>query len=246
MTSSERRRSEGEGRQNRARVTSRPGDRRTSRTSGGAARTAGKSPSTQARARARRARIDAVDEVLDDAVVEETADSAGVDSVGVEEEAAPEIMARNASGELHRRTNQLGAAALRTGGGLLSRVRHVDPKRTLLVFVALVFVALTLAVPARNYVAQRSDMNREQAVSDQLHADIEFYERKITEQNDPAYIENQARERLQFGRPGEKVFVLTHPAREQQEAAERQAREYASNPWYENLWDAVSTPPEDK
>lgn len=127
---------------------------------------------------------------------------------------------------------------------VFSRLASVNSKRALGTLVVLVLLALTLAVPTRTYLAQRGEFNRLQAENEQLAREVDHYQRRVTEQNDPAYIEVQARDRLQYVMPGEKPVVLTHPYRDRQEAAEQRAREYAANPWYQNLWDTVSTPPE--
>ena len=67
-----------------------------------------------------------------------------------------------------------------------------------------------------------------------------------TQQNDPAFIEAESRRRLQYVKRGERQVVLIQPGKEAQEAAERAERERKDNPWYQNMWDAVSTPPEGK
>lgn len=124
------------------------------------------------------------------------------------------------------------------------RLASVNSKRALGTLLVLVLLALTLAVPVRTYLAQRGEFNRLQAENEQLAQDVDHYQRRVTEQNDPAYIESQARDRLQYVMPGEKPVVLTYPYRDRRQAEEQKAREYAANPWYQNLWDAVSTPPE--
>ncbi|GAA3964974.1 septum formation initiator family protein [Gordonia caeni] len=124
------------------------------------------------------------------------------------------------------------------------RLASVNSKRALGTLLVLVLLALTLAVPVRTYLAQRGEFNRLQAENEQLAHEVDHYQRRVTEQNDPAYIENQARDRLQYVMPGEKPVVLTYPYRDRRQAEEQKAREYAANPWYQNLWDAVSTPPE--
>ncbi|WP_420040764.1 FtsB family cell division protein [Gordonia sp. MP11Mi] len=129
---------------------------------------------------------------------------------------------------------------------LASRLGHVDPKRAAVITLVVVFLALTLAVPVRTYLSQRSEFNELQQANTQLQKEVAEYERKAVEQNDPAYIEAKARERLQMVKRGERQVILIAPNKEQQEAAERAEREREANPWYQNMWDAVSTPPEGK
>ncbi|WOC11450.1 Cell division protein FtsL [Gordonia sp. MP11Mi] len=115
-----------------------------------------------------------------------------------------------------------------------------------MITLVVVFLALTLAVPVRTYLSQRSEFNELQQANTQLQKEVAEYERKAVEQNDPAYIEAKARERLQMVKRGERQVILIAPNKEQQEAAERAEREREANPWYQNMWDAVSTPPEGK
>lgn len=127
---------------------------------------------------------------------------------------------------------------------LIQRLGAVNARRAAVGLLVIALLALTLVVPMRTYLAQRAEFNRLQDENAQLSQQVGDYQRRVTELNDPAYVEQQARERLQYVMPGEKPVVLTYPAREQQAADEQKAREYAANPWYSNLWDALSTPPE--
>ncbi len=129
---------------------------------------------------------------------------------------------------------------------LVQRLGAVNAKRAAVGAVVLVMLALTLAVPTRTYMAQRAEFSRLQDEHASLTQQVGDYRRRVTKLNDPAYVEQQARERLQYVMPGEKPVVLSYPAREEQAVQEQEAREYAANPWYSNLWDALSTPPEGK
>ncbi|MBD0020524.1 hypothetical protein GII33_06340 [Gordonia pseudamarae] len=113
----------------------------------------------------------------------------------------------------------------------------------MVLIVAGIAVALTLAAPLRNSMSNRSEFAQLSASNSDLRKQIAYYEQKINEQNDPAYIEAQARERLHFVYPGEKAVVMMYPGDDARKAAERQAAQHANNPWYSNLWDAVATPP---
>lgn len=130
---------------------------------------------------------------------------------------------------------------------LLVGLTHRWSNRTiglaLVLIVAGIAVALTLSAPLRNSMSDRSEFARLSASNSELRKQIAYYEQKINEQNDPAYIEAQARERLHFVYPGEKAVVMMYPGDDARKAAERQAAERANNPWFSNLWEAVATPP---
>ncbi len=105
----------------------------------------------------------------------------------------------------------------------------------LLVFVAL---GLSLALPIREWVVQRStiaSLEADVAAAQQRVADLQVAQQRW---QDPAYVAAQARERLHFVRPGEigyvvlgaddRPLVVTDPA-----AA-------AETPWWSTLWESVN------
>ncbi len=103
-------------------------------------------------------------------------------------------------------------------------------------------VALTLALPLRNYLAQRADLaaniSQQQGLETQLG--------QIAEQqqalSDPAFIKSEARRRLQYVQPGDTVFVVDAPLpKASAPAAPRAAVQ--TPPWYSTLWDTLARPP---
>ncbi|WP_159405121.1 septum formation initiator family protein [Gordonia sp. YY1] len=136
----------------------------------------------------------------------------------------------------------------RMRSGLGARLRRLEMTpatvATLVITVVVVcVVALTLAMPLRTYFSQRSEFRQLTASNEQLRREVADYQQKVNEQNDPAYIEAQARTRLQFVKPGEIPLVMLFPADEARREAAERAEERARAPWYGNLWDTLSTPP---
>ncbi|WP_442903731.1 FtsB family cell division protein [Gordonia sp. Z-3] len=125
----------------------------------------------------------------------------------------------------------------------VARWEGLDAKRAIVLALVVSVVALTLAMPVRTYFSQRAEFEQLRASNDQLRSEVSDYQQKVNEQSDPAYIEAEARERLQFVRPGEKALVMMFPGDDARIAAEKQAEERARSPWYGNLWESVSTPP---
>ncbi|MFE0749677.1 septum formation initiator family protein [Gordonia sp. NPDC058843] len=135
---------------------------------------------------------------------------------------------------------------VRAGLGARLRGFEMTPASlaTLVITVVVVcVVALTLAMPLRTYFSQRSEFRQLTASNEQLQREVADYQQKVNEQNDPAYIEAQARTRLQFVKPGEIPLVMLFPADEARREAAERAEERARAPWYGNLWDTLSTPP---
>ncbi|MGV9860590.1 septum formation initiator family protein [Gordonia sp. NPDC003425] len=123
-----------------------------------------------------------------------------------------------------------------------TRVRAIDTRRAVVLALVLSVVALTLAMPLRTYFAQHAEFTQIAASNQQLRQQVADYQQKVNEQNDPAYIEAKARERLQFVKPGETPLVMLYPGDEERKEAAKRAAEHASNPWYGNLWETLSTP----
>lgn len=130
----------------------------------------------------------------------------------------------------------------RSAAALTSRWESINPKRAVVLAAVLSLLALTLAVPMRTYFSQQTEFDELRSSNAQLQAEVRDYEEKVAEQNDPAYIEAQARERLQFVMPGEKPLLMQYPVPPGKSEEERKAEKQAGNPWYTNLWDSVSVP----
>ncbi len=83
--------------------------------------------------------------------------------------------------------------------------------RAALLALALCAVVLTLAYPAREYLAQHRQINQLQAQVTQDRADLAALKSAGVKATDPVYIEQQARLRLHMQRPGDQVFQLPPP-----------------------------------
>lgn len=109
--------------------------------------------------------------------------------------------------------------------------------------VVVLLILIMIAIPLRNYFQQRSEIAQTQASIEakqrqveQLSADLDRYESE-------AYIREQARLRLGVIEPGETAFRIVDPALESDTTLTSDGAE--TEPpglWYENLWDAVTTP----
>lgn len=107
-----------------------------------------------------------------------------------------------------------------------------------LVFCA---VALALAVPFRNYLAQRADLGVEVGKEQQLRIVLAALDQQKGALSDPAYVAAEAKRRLQYVKPGQTVYVVHAPAL----AAPQAAAALPTAPtaaWYSHLWDTLSDP----
>ncbi len=179
---------------------------------------------------------DTVDSVIETGEQELVPDATG----------AADTTATAAAGHTDR--SRTSRTRVRGRSGLGSRLRGFEMTpatlATLVITVVVVcVVALTLAMPLRTYFSQRAEFRQLTASNEQLQREVADYQQKVNEQNDPAYIEAQARTRLQFVKPGEIPLVMLFPADEARREAAERAEERARAPWYGNLWDTLSTPP---
>lgn len=124
-----------------------------------------------------------------------------------------------------------GAAARRDEGSGLWRWGVIA-------LVGIVLVVL-LAPTVRSYFAQRSEiaaLERQVVQGEERVAQLEA-ERERWE--DPAYVEQQARERLKFVRPGEVSYTVIG-ADEIEEQTVASGAVSDARPWYDRMWASIA------
>jgi cell division protein FtsB len=121
------------------------------------------------------------------------------------------------------------------GGQPAERSRFTS--RAAVLAVVLCAIALSLAYPVREYIAQRRQIDQLQAQSAQTAAQLARLQAEAARLNDPAYIEQQARDRLHYCMPRQTCYVIIggQPASN----AGKAAAAVAGTPWYERLWSSV-------
>lgn len=113
--------------------------------------------------------------------------------------------------------------------------------RAALLAVVIGTLVLSLALPVREYVRQRSEISALQAEKASREAQVAALQSRLKQWDDPAFVQTQARQRLQYVMPGEVGYVVLDPAeapaptRERVEAAT--TRDEQS--WYTRLWGSV-------
>lgn len=117
-------------------------------------------------------------------------------------------------------------------------VRRRFTSRAAVLLAVFVLLVVGLAVPFREYVEQRgriADLQAKERTQEQKIAELKREQRRL---NDPAYIEQQARERLHYAKPGEFTYVVIDPEGSAGEGARKRAR--AEGPsWSQRLWSSV-------
>jgi cell division protein FtsB len=137
----------------------------------------------------------------------------------------------------------------RTGGGNTKdkgkrdhRFLGLSTGRAVLLAAVLCALALTLAVPMRTYLSQRA----EAAHLAQQHRDLEdsvaTLRDRRAQQQDPAYIKSEARERLRLVMPGDTAYIVQVPGIEQPAVPTPTAAPRKPDPWYTELWRSMNNP----
>ncbi|MFI5720956.1 septum formation initiator family protein [Nocardia sp. NPDC051750] len=104
-------------------------------------------------------------------------------------------------------------------------------------------LAMTLAVPMRTFFTQRAEAAQLAAERRVLADDIARLKDRRAQQQDPAYIRSEARDRLRLVMPGETPYIVQVPGMEVPAIPDPQAPEDEPDPWYTDLWRSISEPP---
>ena len=121
----------------------------------------------------------------------------------------------------------------RTAGGK-SRPRLTS--RAAVLAAVICAVMLTLAYPVREYIAQRRQIGQLGAQQQSLYIQLSRLHEQQRQLNDPAYIEELARDELHMCLPRQTCYVIVNgkPA-----AGLMQPRPAAPGSWYGRLWQSV-------
>src|SRR5688500_15038334 len=135
-----------------------------------------------------------------------------------------------------------GRRAARTTGGAPGRRRPLFTGRAALLCGLVLLLALTLAGPVRQYLAGRAELVRLAAEGRELDQRVEDLQAQLGRQADPGYAERQARDRLTYVLPGDRLIVVVDG-----EAVEGDAGTLADAatadeplPWYEGLMESLA------
>jgi len=102
-------------------------------------------------------------------------------------------------------------------------------------------LALSVAVPLRNYLGQRQELSRLEAEQRRLAVQVDQLAQDRDRLNDPDEIAREARSRLGYVRPGEIPFVVQLP--NDPSTARRIVDSSEGQPWFETLWRDVKGVP---
>jgi cell division protein FtsB len=135
-----------------------------------------------------------------------------------------------------------GRRTARTAAGTGTGRRPLFTGRAVLLGALVLLLALTLAGPVRQYLAGRAELVQLAAEGRALDQQTAELQEQLQRQADPAYVERQARERLTYVLPGDRLVVVVDG-----KAVEGDAGTVPSPPtdaapasWYEGLLESLS------
>jgi cell division protein FtsB len=118
-----------------------------------------------------------------------------------------------------------------------SKKGHLTSRAAILAIV-MCAIALSLAYPIREYIAQRREiaaLRQQERVNQKLVEELALREHRL---GDESYIKREARRRLHYCMPGEKCFVVLDGSGGDRQTAQPDGPR-RTPPWYTTLWRSV-------
>jgi cell division protein FtsB len=116
--------------------------------------------------------------------------------------------------------------------------------RTALMVGLVLLLALTLAGPVRGWLAGREQLAQLAAQRSALDQRVQELQQQLAQQSDPAWASRQARERLRYVLPGDRLVVVVDGTRVEGAAGTLPAggaRPAPAPPWYDGLMQSVAS-----
>lgn len=115
-------------------------------------------------------------------------------------------------------------------------------RRMVVLGVLLVMLAVLIVPTLRNYLQQRDQIESLNESVGQQQTKVDALKRERARWDDPTYVQQQARQRLGFARPGEKAYVIVDNSgkvRQVDGSGVRDDRSQAFRPWYGQVWQST-------
>jgi cell division protein FtsB len=108
--------------------------------------------------------------------------------------------------------------------------------RAALLAVVICAIALSLAYPVREYIAQRQQIDQLLAEQQTMSAQVKALSEERTRLSQDWYVEQEARDELHMCFPQEQCYVVISGQPAKRSAAGPQL---VADPWYAKLWQSV-------
>jgi cell division protein FtsB len=129
--------------------------------------------------------------------------------------------------------------------GLRVRGRRPLTGRALILGAVIVLLVVILAAPLHRFLAARSAVSQSVAARDSGQRDLKALQLLNKQLSDPAYIEAQARSRLQYAMPGDTVYQIVDQGQkstiDNTGGKSTSTITIAGNTWNDRLWGSLRT-----
>lgn len=148
---------------------------------------------------------------------------------------------RNRVVPVARRRTDASARGPRPGAAI-PRTAPFSAAQTLTLVIVLVLLLLGIALPLRNYFQQRSDIAQTQSDIANKEKRKEELLAELDKYNSKAYVEEQARNRLNVVKEGETAFRIVDPAMDSDSSVTSAEGETQpeSDAWYTTVWRSIA------
>ena len=124
------------------------------------------------------------------------------------------------------------------------RVRPVLTGRALVLGAVVVLFVVLLASPLSRYLGSRSDIRSAATQLQHDRTELANLTRQKALWSDPGYIQQQARDRLQYAMPGDTVFVVVDkgaPTQIERTTVRGNGANQAGQAWNTRLWNSITS-----
>jgi cell division protein FtsB len=120
-----------------------------------------------------------------------------------------------------------------------ARPRPRFTSRAAVLVVVVCAIALSLAYPVREYLAQLRQIDQLEAQQAQIAGQLQKLRAERAALASPAYVAQQARDRLHMCLPAQTCYVIINPKKAAVRSVTAAAGHAVATPWYERLWTSV-------
>jgi cell division protein FtsB len=123
--------------------------------------------------------------------------------------------------------------------------RHGLTGRALVLGAVIILLVVILAAPLHRYLSSRSAVQQAQQERRTNQGQLAELQQQLKQWDEPGYVEQQARTRLEYALPGDTVYIVVHPGQKSDLGGQSQQNtapvRVPGGTWNERLWGSVLT-----
>lgn len=142
----------------------------------------------------------------------------------------------------NKRPGGRGAARSRPKAHTGGAFKLASTRRAAMLAILVCAMALSVSVPLRTYISQRTELAGQQQRETALVNQVDRLKQREKELSDPAHVEAEARSRLGYVRPGETPYIVEVPPESRTAVPKPPPATKDQNkdmPWYERAWKSL-------